>query len=236
MAARFTGVGVGPGDPEHVTVGALRVLRRADRVFAPTMAADDEGRAESIVRAAADDVVVERLVFAINGGPAVQAAAHRSALVRILGHLDAGEDIAFVTLGDPNVYSTFHHLACLVGEARPDVAIATVPGIMAFQDLAARTGTVITDGSQRLVVLSAVDGPEVVDDALSDDDAAIVIYKGGRHLPAISARLAAAGRLEGAVFGELLGLGGERVGALADLDGGPAAYLASVIVPAGPRR
>ena len=236
MAASFTGVGVGPGDPELVTVGALRVLREVDRVFGPTLAAGDEGRAESIIRAAAPDVEVERLVFAISGGPDVQAAAHRAAVERILAHLDGGERLAFITLGDPNVYSTFHHLACLVTAARPDVPIATVPGIMAFQDLAARTGTVVADGSQRLVVLSAVEGPEVVDAALADPAAAIVIYKGGRHLPGIADRLAAAGRLDGAVFGELLGLEGQRVGPLAELAGAPAAYLASVIVPPAAQR
>ena len=234
MAARFTGVCVGPGDPELVTIGALRVLRAADRVFAPTMAAAEEGRAESIIGAAAPDVVVERLVFSINSGRAAQIEAHHAAVARILDHLDAGEQTAFVTLGDPNVYSTFHHLACLVGEARPGVDVATVPGIMAFQDLASRTGTVVVDGTQRLVVLSALDGPEVVDDPLADGGTAIVIYKGGRHLAAITDRLRSAGRLDGAVFGELLGLGGERIGPLAELGDGPSSYLASIIVPPVP--
>jgi precorrin-2/cobalt-factor-2 C20-methyltransferase len=71
----------------------------------------------------------------------------------------------------------------------------------------------------------------VLDTPLLDPEAAIVIYKGGRHLPAIVARLEAAGRIDGAVFGELLGLPGERVGRLGDAPDGAAAYLASIVVP-----
>lgn len=232
MAASFTGVGVGPGDPELVTVAALRVLRAADRVFAPATAATEAGRAESIVGHAAPDVAIERLVFAIEGGEEERAGAHGHATDRVVSCLDAGEEVAFVTLGDPNVYSTFHHLACLVAAARPSVAIATVPGIMAFQALAARTGTVVVDGRQRLSIVTALDGLDVMDAALADRGSAVVVYKGGRHLPAIAGRLAELDRLDGAVFGELLGLSGERVGAVRDAAGAPATYLASVIVPA----
>jgi precorrin-2/cobalt-factor-2 C20-methyltransferase len=105
---------------------------------------------------------------------------------------------------------------------------------MAFQDLASRAGVVVLDGTERLQLVSAVDGPEVLDAALADDEAAVIVYKGGRHLPAIAERLEHKGRVDGAVFGELLGLPGERIGPVKEHADAAAAYLATVIVP--PRR
>ncbi len=231
MAPSLVGVGVGPGDPELLTVRAIRTLREADRVFGPTMAEDSVGRAESIVREAAPDIAVERLVFAILADDEARATAHRAAAERITECLDAGERVAFITLGDPNVYSTFHHLADTVRRLRPEAEITTVPGIMAFQDLAARSGTVVVDGSERLHLVTAVDGPGALDTPLADPDAAIVIYKGGRHLPQIAEKLETAGRLDGAIYGELLGLPGQRLGSLRVSADGPGAYLAAVLVP-----
>ncbi|HSH61924.1 MAG TPA: precorrin-2 C(20)-methyltransferase, partial [Acidimicrobiales bacterium] len=199
MGASLVGVGVGPGDPEQLTLRALRVLRQADRVFSPTMAPDALGRAESIVRQADSGIAVERLVFAITGDEDTRAAAHSHAAARVVACMDAGEQVAFATLGDPNVYSTFHHLAAAVLERRPHALIGTVPGIMAFQELAARAGTVVLDGTERLSVVSAVDGAEALDGPLGDPEAALVVYKGGRHLPRVAERLEAAGRLDGAV-------------------------------------
>jgi precorrin-2/cobalt-factor-2 C20-methyltransferase len=117
----------------------------------------------------------------------------------------------------------------------PDAAIETVAGIMAFQALAARAGFVVLEGTETLSLVTALDGPEDLDDALTDPARAVAVYKGGRHLPAIAKRLAGAGRLHGAVAGELLGLPGERAGALDELAGAPASYLATVLVPPGRR-
>jgi precorrin-2/cobalt-factor-2 C20-methyltransferase len=231
MPGSFVGVGVGPGDPELLTIKALRALRQADRIFSPTMAIDAVGRAESIVREADPSLKIERLVFAIRRDDDARSQAHHAAANRIVECLDAGEHVAFITLGDPNVYSTFHHLARLIVEQRPATAVDTVPGIMAFQDLAARAGVVVLDGTERLQLVSAVDGPAPVKEALEDDDAAVIVYKGGRHLPAIAAELERKSRLDGAVFGELLGLPGERIGAVKEHADAPAAYLATVIVP-----
>jgi precorrin-2/cobalt-factor-2 C20-methyltransferase len=224
------GVGVGPGDPELVTAQAVRVLAEADRVVAPTTAVDAVGRAESIVRQACPSVAVERLAFEMSVGPARDAAVARAA-ERVTACLDAGERVAFVTLGDPNVYSTFPSLAQAVRTRRPTTVVETVPGITAFQALAARAGTVLLSGTGRLQLVTALDGAGALDGALDDPEAAVVVYKGGRHLPAVAKRLADAGRLDGAVAGELLGLPGERVGAAADLATGPASYLVTVIVP-----
>jgi len=208
----------------------VRVLTEADRVFAPATAVDAVGRAESIVRQACPEAAVERLAFEMSVGQARDVAL-AAAADQVAACLDAGEVVAFVTLGDPNIYSTFPTLAEAVLKCRPDVAIETVPGITAFQDLASRSGTVLVTGTERLCLVTALDGPQAVEAALDDDGTAVVVYKGGRHLPAVAKRLADAGRLDGAMAGELLGLPGQRIGPAAHLADGPASYLVTVIVP-----
>ncbi len=227
----LTGVGVGPGDPELLTARPVRVLRQAGHVLAPSVAVDAVGRAEAIVRQACPDVEVERVVFDM----ARAGDGYERAAARVVACLDGGTDVAFVTLGDPNVYSTFSALAVAVRSLRPETVVATVPGIMAFQELASRSGTPVVCGAERLALVTALDGTQVLDGTVDDPDVAVVVYKGGRHLPALAARLAAAGRLSGAVVGELLGLPGERVAPVADASTGPAAYLATVIVPPSAR-
>jgi precorrin-2/cobalt-factor-2 C20-methyltransferase len=189
------------------------------------------GRAESVVRHAAPDVTVERLPYEMAPGPAARQATASAAAGRIVAWLDADQAVAFVTLGDPNVYSTFTPVAAAVRRLRPGTTVTTIPGVMALQDLAARTGTVLLDGIESLTLVTALDGPAAVAEALGDPARALVVYKGGRHLPALAELLARAGRLEGAVVGELLGLPGQRLAPVGDVAHQPASYLATIIVP-----
>jgi precorrin-2/cobalt-factor-2 C20-methyltransferase len=232
VPGRLVGVGVGPGSPDLLTVRALHALRRATVVAAPCTDETAIGRAEAIVREAAPDVVVERMVFVMAPEPQARAGAIDAAGARVVELLDAGEEVAFITLGDPNVYSTFSSIAGAVRATRPSTTIETVPGVMAFQDLASRAHVVLTDEQQSLVVLPANGGDDALADALADRARTIVVYKGGRRLPELARRLREAARLDGAVLGELLGMPGERVAAVADVADRPASYLSAVIVPA----
>ncbi|MGQ0744382.1 MAG: precorrin-2 C(20)-methyltransferase [Acidimicrobiales bacterium] len=245
---RLVGVGMGPGDPGLVTVAALSALRSADRVFAPSVAPDVVGRAESVARQACPDVRVERLVVQMSGancyagaarviltglrtptaGPGLQGQTSGSG-----DHSDGGgRSVAVLTLGDPNLYSTFFSLAAAVTDLDPTISVRTVPGITAFQALASRAGMSLGDGRERLHLVTALDGVDDLDRALADPQATIVVYKGGKHLPQVAQRLAASGRLDAAVMGELMGLAGEQVRPLAEVADQPASYLATVIVPA----
>src|ERR1039458_7930081 len=93
---RLVGVGVGPGDPELVTLLAVRTLESATRVVAPTTAPDAPGRAETIVRQLLPDLVIERLPFDMSadhapGGRDARAASHRAAAETLVPALLAGE-------------------------------------------------------------------------------------------------------------------------------------------------
>ncbi len=226
---RLVGIGVGPGDPELVTLKARRVLATVDRVVAPTLAPDVVGRAEAIVRQLLPDLAVTRVVFDMRRDADVSGPV--LALVELL---DAGAEVGFVTLGDPACYSTFSAVRHELETTRPGTAIDTVPGIMAFQALAASAGLCLVDGTESLSLVTALDGPAPVAAALAEPANAVVVYKGGRYLPEITAALAAAGR-SGAVVGELLGLPGERLGPPERWAGGPASYLATVVVPPAAR-
>lgn len=228
----LVGVGVGPGDPGLVTQRAVATLSDAERVFAASTAPDAIGRAEAVVRAVAPEVRVDRLAFDIGGDAQARSASLDAAAAAVVDALDTGAVVAFVTLGDPNVYSTFPALARIVAAQRPSVPVITVPGVMAFQELAAETAVVLAEEGEHLVLAVANGDTSMLDTMLTDAHSTIVLYKGGRHLPSVADTLRSNGRLDGAVVGEMLGLPGGRcapVGAVADR---PASYLATVVVPA----
>lgn len=237
LQARLTGVGVGPGDPSLLTRRAMTVLQEADRVVAPTTGPDLPGRAEAVVLDALPGLAITRLTFDMapdgggGGGAEARRRSHEEAARSLLPWLAGGEHVAFVTLGDPNIYSTFPSLVAALHSLGADPVVDTVPGITAFQALASRTGTVLLDGSESLSLVTALDGVDGLERALRVPDRAVVVYKGGRHVPAMARLLAERGRLDGAVVGELLGLEGEHVAPLAAVADRPASYLATVIVP-----
>ncbi|HWE88301.1 MAG TPA: precorrin-2 C(20)-methyltransferase [Pseudonocardiaceae bacterium] len=246
---RLVGVGVGPGDPELLTLAGLRELRTAGRVFVPVLAADDEGRAEAVVRAHLPaDAPIERLVFALSDpvdGPQGRRRRHWDEAADIVArHLrEHGDTAAFATLGDPAVYSTFGYLADTVRGLLPGVRVDTVPGITAMQAAASAARIALVEGAEPLTLLPVTREVTAVRAAL-DRGGTVVAYKGGRRLRDLRDVIARAGALDRAVYAEHLGTADVRVLPLSEVDvdvapGAPAGapYLSTVVVlpPRGER-
>lgn len=229
----LVGVGVGPGDPELVTVKGVNALRDAAVVVVPVMDTGEQGRAEATVLhyVAAEKVV--RVVFALNERTdrARREAAWDAAGARVAELLRTHGSVAFATIGDPNVYSTFTYLAHTIGELLPGTAVVTVPGITAMQELAARSGAVLTEGTEPLTLVPVTAGAAVLKEAL-EGPGTVVAYKFGRLAAEVATALRETGRTEDAVWGSALGLPEESIRPAAELADGPLPYLSTLIAPA----
>jgi precorrin-2/cobalt-factor-2 C20-methyltransferase len=226
---RLIGVGVGPGDPELVTVKAVRMLREADAVLVPVLPAADPahpepGRAETIIRAYVAADRIRRLEFALNDTGGVtprRAAAWQAAAAAVAEEFAAGAaTVAFGTLGDPNLYSTFSYLAQTVRELVPELTVETVAGITAMQDLASRAGISLAEGTEPVTLVPLNGGVAALDQALARGGTVVGYKVGAAASPApavLRDRLQAAGRLEGAIIGARLGLEDELIAPAAEL-------------------
>ncbi|MGC8466093.1 MAG: precorrin-2 C(20)-methyltransferase [Acidimicrobiales bacterium] len=231
----LVGIGVGPGNPEFVTLAALRTLDAADLIFGPTSSAGQPGRAETIIRSLRPELVVTPILFEMSQGSLGIEQRRQSTLgaaEEVVAALKPGFTAAFLTLGDPNIFSTFNLLAEMVTTLAPNVSIASIPGIMAFQAVVATTGMTLLNESERLSLLTGLEVTDRLDQELGDPSCAIVIYKGGRNLGAITRRIEAHGRSRGAVIGIGAGLPGGTVSELTELqETETVPYLSTIIIP-----
>jgi precorrin-2/cobalt-factor-2 C20-methyltransferase len=200
---KLFGVGVGPGAPDLVTLRALAVLRSVDVLALPRSNDWGESMAWKIVgpHFEGQATTPEKLflTFPMNKDPERLRPALHKAMDAIGECLAAGKSVAFVTEGDPSLYSTFVYVA---GEARrrwPELAVEVVPAVSSPMAVAAVTGVPLADGLERIAIVPANYGVDDLDTVLRMFDT-VVLMKIGPEMPAIIAALERAGLLDRAVY------------------------------------
>jgi precorrin-2/cobalt-factor-2 C20-methyltransferase len=219
------GIGVGPSDPDLLTLAAVKALSSVDVVFAPASTKNDFSLALDIIRPhLRSDVGVQRLDFPMTRDETVRQTARLRNARAVLEHVLSGSDAAFITLGDPLIYSTFGHLLRVLRALEPSVEVRIIPGITSFQAASARLGDVLVAGDECLVVATGNTQPTKLEKLLAIADAAVVL-KPAKHLPKLKKSLQKLGRVQEAKLVVRCGLSGEQV--VEDLHqvSGPVSYF-----------
>jgi len=232
MSARFFAVGVGPGDPELLTLKAVRVLRAADVVIAPTGQAEAASYALGVVAGHLDRVrqqVLER-VFPMSRDEAELQPYWEATVSEVAEHVRAGRSVAFITIGDPLLYSTFLYLLRILREHYPTIAVEIVPGITSIGAAAAAAGVPLGVAAERLAILPATYEEELLRQTLLDFDCT-VLMKVSRVFDRIYALLVELGLERHGVFVRRVGSPEEEVVTdIASLVGKKLDYLSLLIV------
>ncbi|TLM67135.1 MAG: precorrin-2 C(20)-methyltransferase [Deltaproteobacteria bacterium] len=234
-SARLYAVGVGPGDPELLTLKAVRILRAADVIVAPTGQAEAASYALGIVAAHLDpnrQQVLER-VFPMSRDEEELRPYWEATASEVAAHVRAGRTVAFVTIGDPLLYSTFLYLLRLLRERYPEIAVEIVPGITSVSAAAAAAGVPLATAAERVAVLPATYEAEKLRQTLLDFDCTVLL-KVSRVFDQLYALLVELGLERRGVFIRRVGSSEEEVVTdLASLVGKKLDYLSLLIVRKG---
>lgn len=236
MSARFLVVGVGPGDPELVTLKAARAIASAPVVAYHRGASSPSNARRIAAEHIAAEAIEEELRYPVTTGSTDHPGGYVGALTdfyeecaeRLAVHLDAGRDVVLLAEGDPLLYGSSMYLH---DRFRASYDVGVIPGVPAFAAATASLGMPLARQQDVLTVLpGTLPEPELAR-RLAGTDAAVVM-KLGRTYPAVRRALEQAGRLDGAWYVERASQGErERLLPAADVDPDSVPYFSLVVVP-----
>jgi precorrin-2/cobalt-factor-2 C20-methyltransferase len=205
------GIGVGPGDPDLLTIKATKVLANVDIVLAASSTKNDYSTALSIAEPHMQaDVEVVHLGFPMTRDEKVLMEAWEQNAKIVADLLIHGKNCAFLTLGDPLIYSTFGYLKRTLEAINPDFNISVVPGITSYQASAARTGTILCESGENLLLASGVRATEDTKKLLLSVDNAVML-KTYKNFAELKNLLQETNRKDSAIFISRLGMDGEII-------------------------
>ncbi|MGB9660555.1 MAG: precorrin-2 C(20)-methyltransferase [Moorellaceae bacterium] len=210
MTGKFYGLGVGPGDPELITLKARRILQEVPVLAVPT--SSECGRSSLALEVVKQFIRPEQetlyLFLPMSRDPAYLKGSWKSAAEKLVDKLREGKDVAFLTLGDASLYSTYSYLVEMIRKLDPGVSVETVPGITSFSAAAARLNIPLATGEEPLAIIPALQKPEILEELIPRFPN-LVLMKVARHYDDIVRILARTGVVKNAVLATRCGQEGE---------------------------
>lgn len=207
----FYGIGIGPGDPELITVKGASLLKRCRHVVVPKARIASDSVALAIAKNyISPEATIHERVFPMTKDSNELNRRWEESAAAVAEILRTGEDVCFLTLGDPLVYSTYIYLLRALTACLPDVRAVTIPGITSFCAAAALTGFPLGEKKDPITIIPTADDLTSVKEALRRGGT-VVLMKVGERLQDILLILEEAGVLEKSVFVAHAGQENQRV-------------------------
>jgi precorrin-2/cobalt-factor-2 C20-methyltransferase len=149
----FYGIGLGPGDPELLTLKAVHTIQNVDRIFIPRSDSKEDSIAREIVHEYVKDKRVIEQIYPMTKDKSILTSAWLKAAEEISTEITAGYDVAYLTLGDPLTFSTYIYLLRQLETMLPEQMIHTIPGITSYNAAACAANYPLLSGDERLAVI-----------------------------------------------------------------------------------
>jgi precorrin-2/cobalt-factor-2 C20-methyltransferase len=239
-AAKLLGVGVGPGDPELITLKAMRALGEADVVAHFAKAGNASHSRAIVARHLRPGVTELPLYYPVTTELPSCSDGYRDSIrdfydgaaATIATHLDAGRVVAVIAEGDPLFYGSYMHLHTRLA---PRYTTEIVAGVTGMSGCWSAAGMPIAQGNDVFTVLPATLPEAELERRLADTDA-VVVMKVGRHLPKLRRALQRSGRLPRAIYVERGTMADAAMTPLSSKPDDEAPYFAIVLVPGWEQR
>lgn len=182
---KVVGVGVGPGDPDLLTVKAIRILQDADVVCAPSANSTGHSLAldtiKQVLEARTANPEITTLIFPMIKDETELEVAWTGNTERIAKYAHEGKLVAYVTIGDPSLYSTFTYVQRELSAKYPEITVEIIPGVTSLSACVAKGGIPLASGEETLLIMPKFDLELLKEQSRLVDN--IVWMKGVRNLP-----------------------------------------------------
>ncbi|MDC0169750.1 precorrin-2 C(20)-methyltransferase, partial [Candidatus Nitrosopelagicus sp.] len=200
--SQLTGIGVGPGDPDLLTVKAVKAIQDADMIMCPASAEDRPSIALSVVDTLIDkskNQEIVKLIFPMTKDKAILEAHWKENSKIMAEKVLSGKNVVYLTVGDPYLYSTWIYMHREISKKHPEMKITVIPGIVSMFTFASKVGISIAEGAEKVSIIpSCYDLSSVKEIAKNSE--VLVFLKDGRYFDQVIELVRESGFPEDSIF------------------------------------